>query len=207
MLTLLGWLLGIANGVRHALEPDHVAAISTLVAEERKAKRTAAFAAMWGLGHGAMLLLVGGTLIVLRARMPARMEQAFELAVACMLVLLGGRAIRAAVALARGESFVSKSPMRRPLLIGVMHGLAGSGALTALVASQMPSALSGIVTLVLYGLGATLGMVILARVASAGLETVAKSRRGIPAILGLTGAASLAIGALVGAQAAIGLIG
>jgi len=205
MITVLGWLLGIANGIRHALEPDHVAAISTLVAEERSAKRTAAFAAMWGLGHGSMLLVVGGTLIGLRTRMPVRMEQAFELVVALMLVLLGGRAIRAAVALARGESFVAKSPMRRPLLIGIMHGLAGSGALTALVASQMPSALAGIVTLILYGLGATLGMVLLARVASAGLETVAKSRRGIPAVLGLTGAASLILGALFGVQAAIAL--
>src|SRR5438067_1514347 len=51
MLTLLGWLLGLANGVRHALEPDHVAAISTLVAEQKNTKRAAAFAAMWGLGH------------------------------------------------------------------------------------------------------------------------------------------------------------
>jgi hypothetical protein len=206
MITLLGWLLGVANGVRHALEPDHVAAISTLVAEETNARRSAAFAAMWGLGHGAMLLLVGGTLVLLRARMPAQMEQAFELGVAMMLVLLGGRAIRAAVALGRGESHASKSPMGRPLFIGLMHGLAGSGALTALVASQMPSVLAGIVTLLLYGLGATLGMTLLASVASVPLEKMASSRRGMPAVLGLTGVVSLLLGASFGAQAAWALI-
>jgi hypothetical protein len=200
MVTLLGWLLGIANGVRHALEPDHVAAISTLVAEERSARRSAAFAGMWGIGHGAMLLVVGGTLVLLRARMPERIEQLFELAVSLMLVLLGGRAIRAAVALARGTAKIAKSPMRRPLLIGVMHGLAGSGALTALIASQMPSVAFGIVTLLLYGMGATLGMMLLASIASVPLEKFAKSQRAMPTILGLTGAASLALGALFGAQ-------
>jgi cytochrome c biogenesis protein CcdA len=200
VITLLGWLLGIANGIRHALEPDHVAAISTLVAEERSARRSATFAAMWGIGHGAMLLVVGGTLVLLRTRMPERIEQLFELAVSLMLVLLGGRAIRAAVILARGAKIAS-SPMRRPLLIGVMHGLAGSGALTALIASQMPSALAGIITLVLYGIGATVGMMLLASVASVPLERFAKSERAMPTILGITGAASLVLGMLFGVQA------
>jgi len=200
MLTLLGWLLGLANGARHALEPDHVAAISTLIAEERSARRSAAFAGMWGLGHGAMLLCVGGTLVVLRAKMPPQLEQAFELLVALMLILLGGRAIRAAVALARGKT-ETRSPMRRPLLVGVMHGLAGSGALTALIASQMPSIFAGIVTLVLYGAGATLGMVILASVASVPLESVARSPRGMPAVLAVTGAGSLIFGLFWGFQA------
>lgn len=192
MLTMLGWLLGLANGVRHALEPDHVAAISTLVAEQKSTRRAAAFAAMWGLGHGAMLLAVGGTLIALRARMPVRIEQALELGVALMLVLLGGRAIRVAVSLAKGQSHSAPSN-RRPFFIGVVHGLAGSGALTALIASEMPTPTSGIVALVLYGLGAAVGMAVLASVASVPLSRL---RKGMPVLLALTGIASLVVGGL-----------
>lgn len=200
MLTLLGWLLGIANGVRHALEPDHLTALSTLVAEQRGTRRAATFAAMWGLGHGAMLFFVGGALVLFRARMPARLEEGFELGVAFMLVLLGGRAIRGAMSLARGTALRAHAPLGRPLLIGVMHGLAGSGALTALVATEMPSITSGLITLALYGLGATLGMTSLASVASVPLQRVATGRA-MPVVLGVTGAASLAFGFLWGARA------
>lgn len=190
MLTMLGWLLGLANGVRHALEPDHVAAISTLVAEQKSTRRAAAFAAMWGLGHGAMLLAVGGTLIALRARMPVRIEQALELGVALMLVLLGGRAIRVAVSLAKGHAH-SAPTAGRPFFIGIVHGLAGSGALTALIASEMPTPTSGIVALVLYGLGAAAGMALLASVASVPLLRL---RKGMPVLLAATGIASLLVG-------------
>ncbi len=206
MLTLLGWLLGLANGVRHALEPDHVAAISTLVAEQKNTRRAAAFAAAWGLGHGAMLLAVGGTLIALRARMPPRIEQALELGVALMLVLLGGRAIRVAVSLARGNAHDPKPSARRPFFIGIMHGLAGSGALTALIASEMPTPAAGIIALVLYGLGAAVGMALLASLASVPLESVARSRRGLPLLLAGTGLASLVIGAFWGLHAASALL-
>jgi high-affinity nickel permease len=201
MLTLLGWLLGLANGVRHALEPDHVAAISTLVAEQKSTRKAATFAAMWGLGHGAMLLAVGGTLIALRARMPERIEQALELGVALMLVLLGGRAIRVAVSIAKGHTHDPKPSARRPFFVGIMHGLAGSGALTALIASEMPTPAAGIIALVLYGLGAAAGMALLASLASVPLESVARSRRGLPLLLASTGLASLAVGAFWGVTA------
>ncbi|HEX8954430.1 MAG TPA: urease accessory protein UreH, partial [Polyangia bacterium] len=94
----LGWLLGMLLGMRHALEPDHLAAVSTLVASERSARRGALLGMYWGIGHSVALFAVGGVLAALHRQMPARAADAFELAVAVMLVALGVRAMRAALA-------------------------------------------------------------------------------------------------------------
>lgn len=213
MLTLLGWLLGLVNGMRHALEPDHVAAISTLVAEQKSAARAARFAVLWGLGHAAVLLVVGGGLVLARQGMPPRVEQGFELCVAAMLVLLGGRAIRKAIALAR-EAAHGHGPghahdhvhASRPLLIGVVHGLAGSGAITALVLAKLPDPVVGLAFIALYGLGATLGMAMLAGFAGLPLARLAqRSARAVPVLLGVAGAASLVLGVGWGAASAIAL--
>src|SRR5206468_327461 len=159
----LGYALGLLHGMRHALEPDHVAAVSTLIAEQRTARSSVRFAVAWGAGHGLTLLVVGGLLFVFRREMPARVGDAFELAVALMLVALGARALviafrtgaRGAVAThahgprqhahaQAGEHLHVRgwTLARRPLLVGLVHGLAGSGALAAMVMSELPTALA-----------------------------------------------------------------
>src|SRR5438105_1111686 len=98
MLSLLtGWSLGVLLGARHALEPDHLAAVSTLVAERPTTRGAALLGAAWGLGHTSALLVAGGLLLSLRTRMPAALADVFELAVAVMLLLLGARALRNAM--------------------------------------------------------------------------------------------------------------
>ena len=91
-----GSTLGAVLGMRHALEPDHLAAVSTLVAEERRSTRAMFLGVCWGVGHTLALVAVGAALIGLRAEMPPRMTDVFELGVALMLVALGTRAIRRA---------------------------------------------------------------------------------------------------------------
>src|SRR4029079_10848008 len=146
--------LGSLLGMRHALEPDHLAAVSTLVTGERSTAKGARLSACWGFVHTFSLVVVGTVLVVLRAEMPSRAADLFELGVAVMLIGLGVRAIVHAArqgptgpALLHRHRFVvhqhSGVPAhvhigtwtlaRRPLLIGAVHGLAGSGALTALV--------------------------------------------------------------------------
>ena len=171
--------LGSLLGMRHALEPDHLAAVSTLITSERSTARAAWLGACWGLGHTTTLVAAGVVLIVLRAEMPASASDAFELTVAVMLVALGLRAVYHA-ARQGGDgpsrvhhhgSIVHTHPgvpahvhigrwtlARRPLLIGAVHGLAGSGALTALVLAALPSTAARITYMVLFGLGSTLGM-------------------------------------------------
>jgi len=85
--------LGSLLGMRHALEPDHLAAVSTMVTGERNSARAALLGACWGLGHTFSLIVVGTILVVLRAEMPARAADAFEFCVALMLIGLGLRAI------------------------------------------------------------------------------------------------------------------
>jgi hypothetical protein len=166
-------------GMRHALEPDHIAAVSTLVSREESGFRAAWLGVCWGLGHTLALLVAGLLLLLLQREMPAPLADGFELAVAAMLIGLGARSMLQAARLG------SKGPVRlhqhrwivhqhagmpahihvgkwtfarRPLLIGAVHGLAGSGALAALVLTTLPSTAARLTYMVVFGLGSTAGM-------------------------------------------------
>lgn len=223
LTTVLGLLWGLAQGIRHALEPDHLAAVSTLVAERKTARSAASYAVAWGIGHALVLVAFGGVLLVVKAHVPPRIGAGFELVVAAMLVVLGVRALRRALAHGAAgapvphahetEAHVHAGPAdhvhlrgltlaRQPLVVGCIHGLAGSGALAALVLPDMKSALAGIVYMMVYGGGATLGMAMLAGAAGVPLARLVRTRRGIPVLLGTTGALSLVLGVAWGWVAA-----
>ena len=85
--------LGTLLGMRHALEPDHLAAVSTLMTGERSSAKAAWLGACWGLGHTLTLLAAGALLVVLHADMPAIAAQVFEVCVVLLLVGFGVRAI------------------------------------------------------------------------------------------------------------------
>src|SRR3954462_5713027 len=85
--------LGSLLGMRHALEPDHLAAVSTLVTGERNSYKAALLGACWGLGHTAALIAAGTVLVVLGAEMSVRIADAFEFCVSLLLIALGVRAI------------------------------------------------------------------------------------------------------------------
>jgi hypothetical protein len=199
---LVGLLFGLLQGLRHAFEPDHVVAISTMISDQRSGRMRVAYAAAWGIGHAAMLMLVGGVLMVLRTELPPRIDAGFELAVSVMLIGLGLRAVHAAWRRATPSSRhdVPHAPPRRgwrglgPLAIGMVHGLAGSGALTALVVARLPSPAAGLFFMLVFGAGATLGMSLLAGVADVPLSRVLRKKWGIPALLGATGSVSLVLG-------------
>jgi len=210
MTLLLSLLFGLLQGLRHAFEPDHVVALSTMISEQRSAARRIGYAAAWGLGHGAMLLLVGAALMLLRAQLPPKLDAAFELAVSLMLIGLGARAIFHAVAQVRTGPFqrtVAPNGWRSigPLAMGMVHGLAGSGALTALVVARLPSVLSGVIFMLVFGAGATLGMSLLASAAGLPMGPVLRTRWGMPALLGTAGSISLALGLVWLAPAAMHL--
>ena len=168
---------GSLLGMRHALEPDHLAAVSTLVSRERGGLKAALLGACWGVGHTAGLVQVGTVLVLLRADLPPRMADVFELFVAMMLIALGSRAVLQAVRQGepahvhpRGFAAHRHSGMpphvhigtwtlaRRPLIVGAIHGLAGSGALTALVLTALPTTAARLTYMALFGLGSTLSM-------------------------------------------------
>ena len=206
LLTSSG--LGSLLGMRHALEPDHLAAVSTLVTGERNGYQAAFLGACWGLGHTSALIAVGAVLVVLRAEMPVRIADAFEFCVALMLIGLGLRAI--CLAARQGPSGPAHvhhhgqtvhvhhgapahihigawTLARRPLLVGAVHGLAGSGALTALVLTTLPTTAARLTYMVLFGLGSTLGMAALSGLLGWPLAQAGRHR-------GLARALSLAVG-------------
>ncbi len=177
ILTSSGF--GSLLGMRHALEPDHLAAVSTLVSDERSTIRAAWLGLCWGAGHTLALLIVGAVLVVLRAELPASAATTFEFGVAVMLVALGLRTIAQAArhgmdgpswlhrhgwivhrhAGAQPHVHIGKWTMaRRPLVIGAIHGLAGSGALTALVLATLPSTAARLAYMALFGVGSAMGM-------------------------------------------------
>jgi high-affinity nickel-transport protein len=167
-------VLGSLLGMQHAFEPDHLAAVATLMTGERTSAKAAWLGACWGLGHTLTLLAAGTALVVLRADMPGPVTMAFEFGVVLMLIGFGVRAIyQAASSVLPLRTHTHAKPatsrlvdvdrwtLARPLLVGAVHGLAGSGALTALVVATLPSTTTRLGYLALFGIGSTLGMVAL----------------------------------------------
>ena len=164
--------LGTLLGMRHALEPDHLAALSVLLTGERSVRKAAWLGVYWGIGHTLTLLAAGTLLVMLRAEMPPIASDVLTCAVALMLVGFGVRAIYLSAspvsagpthshvhgAASRPASSGGWTLARRPLLVGAVHGLAGSGALTALVMATIPSVGARLIYLALFGVGSTLGM-------------------------------------------------
>jgi hypothetical protein len=211
--------LGSLLGMRHALEPDHIAAVSTLVTGERSGYKAALLGACWGVGHTVSLLLVGMGLVLLRTEMPAALTDVFELFVAVMLIGLGLRAIYLAarqgpagpvhahqhggrVHVHRGAPahihIGTWTLARRPLLVGAVHGLAGSGALTALVVATLPSTTARLTYMAVFGLGSTLGMAALSGVLGWPLARLGSHRAVARAISLAVGCASTMLGVVWG---------
>jgi hypothetical protein len=201
--------------MRHALEPDHLAAVTTLVTEERSTRRAALLGTAWGVGHSAALLVVGLALALFRTGMSEKLGELFEFGVALMLVALGARAIRRSIAVgisgpvtvhrhgssahahASGASHVHVGRWTlatRPLLVGLVHGLAGSGSLTVLVIAGLPSTTARIVYIALFGFGSVLGMALVSGIAGWPLAKMARHRAAMRYVTFAAGSVSAGLG-------------
>lgn len=171
MLTAIA--LGLAQGARHSLEPDHLAAVSVLVGESRELRRSAWLGVVWGLGHTASLVALAIAVLGFGALLPDAANAVFELLVAAMLIVLGVRSLRHA------HHHDGERPVRSPLqalAVGAIHGLAGSSALIALVFAALPTHEERVLYLVLFGIGSVLGMAAVSAAAGAWLERLRHSR-------------------------------
>lgn len=223
MLVVWPSVLGIALGMRHALEPDHLAAVSTLASEQKSPRAGMVLGVFWGLGHTLSLFVVGGTLAVLETHLPERLESGFEVLVAIMIIALGIRALRQAVREGRSGSVhehdhsglthshpaptehlhVSRLTLAtRPLLIGLLHGLAGSGALTVIVLTELHTTAERLTYILLFGSGSVIGMGFLTGLVGVPLSRAARNPRFATGLLALTGVISLVIGAWWGVASA-----
>lgn len=221
-------LFGFLIGMQHALEADHVAALSSICTGTRSVRRIATHGAVWGLGHSFTLLIFAGAAVFLDLRFGDNLAHALECVVGVMLMLLGGQVLfrlwyarvhfhshRHAdgkthfhVHSHRGEStnhdpnrhahtHVSKMPVRT-LLVGMVHGLAGSAALVILTASTVQNPVMGLFYVALFGLGSIAGMTVLSSLLAVPLAWTAQAltwaHRSLQAAVG---AATMALGMLV----------
>jgi hypothetical protein len=152
-IVALGFLLGL----RHATDADHVVAVTTIVSRQRSAVGAAAIGALWGVGHTVTIVAVGGAIILLKLAVPPRLGLAAEFLVGIMLIGLG------LVNLARRSPSVAVAPVgrARPLLIGIVHGLAGSAAIALLVLTAISDPRWAMAYLVIFGAGTVAGMVLI----------------------------------------------
>lgn len=197
-MTSALWL-GLLLGLRHAADPDHVAAVASLVARERRASRASWLGAAWSLGHGGTLLLLGGASVLLSARVPEAFGFLAEMGVATLLVVLGLQNLRHARRHGAHENETPRHDLLRSGFVGVAHGLAGTGLVALAAAAAMPGPREALLYLVAFALGTSVGMVVCSLLLSAPLQLFAESERRHRLLHGVTGALSLAVGLWLGA--------
>ncbi len=199
--------LGLLLGVRHAFDPDHLVAVTTIASEYRNPLRAIWIGVSWGLGHTTTLLLVGLLLLLLRLSLPEGLVFLFEFLVGMVLIVLGvqtfwglrrrrvhahphhktephthfhthgqtqehghhnhrpraslGQLLIAGVI--PGEHLTAPTTNRpffrvKSYLVGTVHGLAGSAALMLLVLASLKSTLTGVLYILIFGLGSVVSM-------------------------------------------------
>ena len=185
-------VLGFLLGMRHATDPDHVVAVTTIVAQQKSLGRAARTGVLWGVGHTGTIVLVGGAIIVLKVQLssiPPRVGLTLEFAVAVMLVVLG------LLTLAGGERRVADSTAR-PLTVGFIHGLAGSAAVATLPqVALIPNPLWALAYLGVFGIGTIVGMLLITASIAAPSLFAAQRFAGLNATLRVaSGVASIGFG-------------
>jgi high-affinity nickel permease len=215
MFGILG--LGFLLGLQHALEPDHIAAVSSIAARRSHVADIVKHGLTWGLGHTLTLFVFAGAAIVLGRAIPETIAQPIETAVGVMLVGLGAHVLwqlwRDRVHFHRhghadgtvhfhahshaGETLPHVSAAHahrhgfrwRTLLVGLMHGMAGSAALLVLTVSQASSPAVGLGYVALFGIGSMIGMGALSTVIAVPLAASARwltwANRGLQGAVGI----------------------
>lgn len=182
--------LGFVLGLRHALDADHLAAVSTFASEEKSLLRSSMIGVSWGMGHTASLLVFGLAVAAFRLVLTPRFSQFLEFIVGCMLIALG---LNVLLKLARGSALHAHAHEHdgvehkhlhvhvaenrhqhehqhqhrtlrlggRPFMVGIVHGLAGTAALTMLVVGALPSLVLAAAYILIFGAGSIGGMMVM----------------------------------------------
>ena len=240
MLNLFSIIvIGFFLGMRHATDPDHVIAVTTIVTNQRKTSRAALIGALWGVGHTVTILMVGAAIILFNLVIPVRLGLSMELSVGMMLILLGVwnltsfmRTIPGAHTSPEAEEAVvhahphahgdyvhshvhahdpeshshssDQTPVARldrmfgtenlylflrPLVVGIVHGLAGSAAVALPILASIRNPRWAIAYLLVFGIGTIAGMMLITMSIASTLHYVgnrfARFRYGLSAASGV----------------------
>ena len=234
MLTLFAIILvGLFLGMRHATDPDHVIAVTTIVTRQRSVGNAALIGVFWGLGHTITIFVVGTAIILFSVAIPPRIGLSMEFSVSLMLIFLGIlnltgiiqwmnerftptnpavnlHTIENGAAIARNEIAEPNSDRRigfagrirgeiglfqvlRPLVIGVVHGLAGSAAIALLVLTTIHNTWWALVYLLVFGIGTIAGMMLITTAIAVPIAYTGSRFNGLSKLLA-TGSGLLSVG-------------
>ena len=186
---------GFIIGLYHAVEADHLAAVSAIVSEKKSILTSSLVGGLWGLGHTISLFIVGALVIFLKLQISESLEGYLEAAVGAMLVLLGINALRKLFTAEKVHAHThvhdglehqhlhvhpdkSESPTHhnlspRSVLVGMVHGLAGSAGLMLLVVPTIDSPYLAMLYIAVFGIGSIGGMMIMSMLMSVPIKFTA----------------------------------
>jgi hypothetical protein len=223
MFGILG--LGFLLGMQHALEADHIAAVSSIAARRTDTLDIVKHGLTWGLGHTLTLFIFAGAAILVGQAIPEHLAQPLETAVGVMLVGLGANVLwrlwrdrvhfhlhghgdgtthihahshrNETTPHARSSHEHQHGFRWRSLLVGLMHGMAGSAALLVLTVSQVSNPVYGMLYVALFGVGSMLGMGALSTAIAVPLVVSARWLTWLNhGLQGVVGTITVAIGAM-----------
>ncbi|MGB7603409.1 MAG: high-affinity nickel-transport family protein [Candidatus Sulfotelmatobacter sp.] len=251
--------VGFFLGMRHATDPDHVIAVTTIVSRQRNLLKAALTGIFWGVGHTLTIFIVGSAIILFDVVIPARIGLSMELSVGLMLIILGGMNIASFMRTTRtivptaGESDVVHSDVvdseilhshphvhgdyihnhahghgpqthshshqtpltwldrvfgriglyqqLRPLIVGIVHGLAGSAAVALLILTTIRNPHWAMVYLLVFGAGTVGGMMLITISIASAFNFFGKKHANFSQWLGFaSGLLSLAFGLFLAYQ-------
>ena len=199
-MTLFSILaLGFFLGMRHATDSDHVVAVTTIVSQQRRVTSAALTGISWGIGHSITLLIVGSAIVLFGVVVPERLGMSLEFCVALMLVLLGLLnlgSVRRSQNEAHEHSHRHGSYFRfRPVVVGAVHGLAGSAAVALLILPVIRGPVWAIVYLLIFAVGTIAGMMLITAIIAVPITYSANRFQSFNRYIGTaTGAFSMAFG-------------
>jgi len=187
--------IGFLLGVRHAFDPDHVVAVSTVATRTKSLTKSAVAGICWGIGHTFTLLIISLILLPLGQTIPEKLALLFELLVAVLIIFLGISTLLFFIKKQIDDQDTKLRSNEKSFLIGIVHGLAGSGALLLLTVSKVAGLSEAAVFILLFGLGTIVGMLTFAIIISLPFVFLSKNTKGIERLLGtFAGILSVAFG-------------
>ncbi|OAH52798.1 urease accessory protein UreH [Domibacillus aminovorans] len=209
--------LGFVLGIKHAIEPDHIIAVSTIASQSKKLLRSSLAGVFWGIGHTATLFIVGIIFILMKDEIPAEWAMSLEFLVGIMLVYLGVTTILSFKNIhihehehdteehkhVHSHEHSGKHEHKhrhknvsylKSLLIGLVHGLAGSGAMILLTMSTVKSVWEGAIYILIFGAGTVVGMLFFTTIIGIPFVFSAKKRSLNKTLTQITGVVSTVFG-------------
>ena len=215
--VILILLTGLALGLGHSLDPDHIVAVSTLLCNSRSIRKSITSATVWGVGHSSVLFVAGFCVLILRVAIPENIVNLFEFAAGAMLIVLGILVIRPLILdrvktiqpgfqteklfshdhsltdLKKEHTHIHKSA-----LAGILQGLGGSAALMLVVLTTVNSVVTGLAFILVFGVGVILGMIGISCIVGSIIAYTASNLEKVHKIIkAVTGSVSIIVGTII----------